>query len=613
MGAYMFKKIAFFFLGMLQLQASLFDWMNPVSERARRAQNSLEGFDSVVEKALGDYLVPGMAIGIIVDGHLVYSKGFGFRDLEKKLAVTPNTLFAIGSCSKAFTSFVMGSLVDEGVLSWDSLVIDLFPEFRLWDQYATQNLTMRDLLTHRSGIPRHGFMWYNSTMSRFEFMNRLRYLEPSCNIRERYQYNDLMYVAAGFVMEQVMGKSWEELVSSRILLPLGMRHTNFSVEKMELEADFSFGYIEKDAKLKKMPLRNICVAAPAGGINSNITDLTRWLQMHLNGGVCEKRALISPVTLQEMHSPQVVITGVPESKESLMYAAAIGWNIASYRGHYLVSHDGGVDGFTSVVGFLPQEGVGVIVLANKNLTPCSRYVSLQAIDRVLELPFIDWLQEGIDGLNKNKETQDQNKLKEDSFRKKGTTPSHPLEDYVGEYNHLGYGTVFVSLVDNQLQITLNGITSILEHWHYDVFTIAKETQDLLFSRERTKLNFFNGINGEVERLVIPFELKADDIIFKKRAPQTLSSLDYIRQFTGPYEIYGYTMEIVVRNQGLSVIIPGEPIYELVPSAQNEFTVKSLTGYTVRFILDKLGQVEEVLLIQPYGTFSATPKQYAVNN
>jgi len=609
----MFKIVAFLFLLGIQLQASLFDWMNPISSRSKRAQSSLEGFDTIVEKALTDYQVPGMAIGIIVDGHLIYAKGFGYRDLEKKLPVTPDTLFAIGSCSKAFTSFAAGTLVDEGVFSWDTKVVDLFPEFRLWDQYATQNLTMRDLLTHRSGLPRHDFMWYNSSMSRDEFMKRLRYLEPSCNIRERYQYNNLMYVAAGFAMEQVMGKTWEDLVSSRILMPLEMRHTNFSIEKMQAEADFATGYIEKKGKLTKMALRNVSVAGPAAGINSNISDLTRWLQMHLNGGVYEQRALISPATLQEMHSPQVVITGVPESKESLMYASGIGWNIASYRGNYFVSHDGGVDGFTSVVGFLPQQGIGIIVLANKNLTPCSRYISLQAIDRVLELPPIDWLQEGLDGLIKNKETQNENELKEDGARKKGAVASHDLEEYVGDYFHPGYGTVSVALEDGKLRSTFNGITSILDHWHYDVFTVLEETQDLLFSRQGTWMQFCNGVNGDVEELIIPFELKADNIVFKKRASQALSSVDYMRQFVGPYEIYGYTVEIVLRDQGLSAVIPGEPVYELIPLVQNEFTVKSLTGYTVRFIMDKGGKVEEVLLIQPYGTFTATPKRYALND
>jgi CubicO group peptidase (beta-lactamase class C family) len=608
----MLKKIALFLIAALHLQASLFDWMYPVSDRARRAQASLEGFDQIIEKALIDYQIPGLAIGIMVDGHLVYSKGFGMRDLEKKWPVTPNTLFPIGSCSKAFTAFTVGTLVDEGVISWDTRVIDLFPEFRLWDQYATQNLTMRDLLTHRSGMPRHDFMWYNSTMSRAEFMQRLRYLEPSCDIRERYQYNNLMYVAAGFAIEQVMQKTWEELVSARILLPLDMRNTNFSVEKMEMAADFSSGYIQKGNQLKKIPLRNVSVAAPAAGINSNISDLTRWVQMQLDGGVWEQRALISPATLQEVHSPQVIITGVPESKESLMYASGIGWNIASYRGHYFVSHDGGVDGFTSVVGLLPQQGIGIIVLANKNLTPCPRYVSLQAIDRILELPTIHWIQEGLDGLNKNKETQNENKLKEDALRKKGTSPSHSLEDYVGQYNHPGYGNVDIALADDRLQVTCNGITSLLDHWHYDVFMVAEETQDLLFSREGTKLSFCTGVNGDVEELLIPFELKANNIVFKRKAPQGLSSLEYMRQFVGPYEIYGYTVEIVVRNQALSAIIPGEPVYELVPVAENEFTVKSLTGYTVRFILDTVGKVAEVLLIQPYGTFTARPKHYAMN-
>lgn len=607
----MFKKIAIFLFFAVQLQASLFDWMNPISSQAKHAQKSLEGFDEVVKQALKDYQVPGVAIGIVVDGHVVYAKGFGYRDIEKKLPITPDTLFPIGSCSKAFTSFVIGTLVDEGVFAWDTPIVDLLPEFRLWDLYATQNLTIRDLLVHRCGLPRHDFMWYNSNMSRSECMGRLKYLQPSAEIRERYQYNNLMYLAAAYAMEQVLGKTWEEAVSSRILNPLEMRHTNFSIEKLKSADDFASGYIEKENALQKMPFRNVDLLAPAAGINSNISDLSRWVQMHLDQGVFEKRVLISSATLQEIHSPHIMITGVPEAKEVQMYSAAMGWKIGLYRGQYYVSHDGGVDGFTSVVGFLPQQKVGIIILANKNITACPRYISLEAIDRILSLPRLNWLQNGIDGLNKNKETQNAQESQENVLRKKETSPSHSLEEYVGEYVHPGYGTAMISLVEGELQMTFHGITSILDHWHYDVFTISRETQELFLSRAGTKLSFSTGVNGEIEHLAIPFEPQVDDIIFKKKSFETFSSFDYMRRFVGPYEIYGYTVEVVIRNQVLSVIIPGEPVYELTPTVQNEFVVKTLAGYKVRFVFNKEDQVSEVLLIQPYGTFSATPKRYAM--
>lgn len=605
----MIRICIFFFFAAIHLNASVLDWFSSLSDKAKRAQAVMEGFDEIVEKALVDYQVPGLAIGVVVDGHLVYAKGFGYRDVEKKLPVTADTLFAIASCTKAFTSFAVGTLVDEGLLDWDQLVIDVLPEFRLYDQYATQNLTFRDLLTHRSGMPRHDFMWYNSMMTRAEVMHRIRYLEPSCDFRERYQYGNLMYLTAGYAMEQLTGKTWETLVTERILNPLDMKHTNFSVDEMQKESDFALPYREKNGQFKKMALRNISLIGPAASINSNVNDLSRWIQMQLNGGSFEKVPLISPATLQEMHTPQVIIPGAPESKESLIYAYGIGWGIASYRGQYFLSHDGGTDGFTSVVGIMPQKGVGVVVLANRNITSLPRFLSLQAVDRVLELPFIDWLKEGLDGILKSKETAKESMLKDDLLRKKGTAPSHSLEQFAGEYEHPGYGVVTIECVDGKLRGTFNGITGLLDHWHYDVFLISEEIQDTFFSREGTKITFRNNIKGDIDELIIPFEPKSSDIVFKRKIEEAHSTIAYLRQFIGLYEIYGYTVEIAIRNHALCAVIPGQPLYELISSgAENEFIVKSMTGYTVRFLLSNEGKVEEVLLVQPYGAFSAKPKE-----
>lgn len=600
--------IFFFFVSVVQLHASLFDWFShPLSSKAKRAQAALDGFDAIAEQALIDYRVPGVAIGVVVDGTLIYAKGFGWRDLEKKLPVTPDTLFAIGSCTKAFTAFGIGLFVDAGFLHWDQSIIDVIPEFRLFDQYATQNLTFRDLLTHRSGLPRHDLMWYNSKLSRKEVMGRLRYLEPTSDLRTRYQYNNLMYLVAGYALEQLTGKPWEELTREKILKPLDMHRTNFSVAEMQKESDFAFPYIEKGGVFKKMAFRDVSPIGPAGSINSSVSELAHWVQMHLSGGFFAERSLISPATLQEIHSAQVIVPGAPETKESLLCAYGLGWGISSYRGLNLVSHDGGIDGFTSVVGLLPQHGVGVIILANRNLTSLPRFLSLQAIDLVLELPFIDWLKEGLDGIKKSKEVAKTKKVNEDLSKKAGTQPSHPLEEFIGLYEHPGYGVVTIEYADGKLRAVHNGLICKLDHWHYDIFMISEEMQDLLLPREGMKLAFHANLKGEIDELRAPFEPNTSDIIFKKKGETALSTLDYLRQFTGFYEIYGYTVEIALRDHTLHAIIPGQPLYELVPTAENEFTVKSLAGYSVRFLLDDQGMVEEVLLIQPYGAWSAKPK------
>lgn len=604
----MLKKFGILFFFPLLLNAGIFDWFETLSPKAERSKTLLEDFDPLIEQALSDYQVPGMAVGVIVDGHVIYAKGFGFRDLESQLPVTPDTLFAIGSCTKAFTTFAMGNLVDEGKIDWDQPVIDILPEFRLWDQFATTNVTIRDLLTHRSGMPRHEFVWYNSKMDKNEMLRRIRYLQPSFEIRQRYQYGNLMYFTSGLAIERAAGKTWEEVIQERILDPLDMTHTNFSVDTTQNSYNFAYPYLEKHDQLKKIPFRNLSLIAAAGSINSNVKDMCHWVQMQLAGGVYQNKALISPSTLQELHAPQVIIPGAPESKESMVYAYAMGWGVLSYRGHYYVSHDGVSDGFTSVVGFLPKENIGVIVLVNRNMTVLPRYVSFEILDRLLELPSRDWFKEGVESIRKNKESMKETQLNDDRMRKKDTHPSHPLEDYVGVYEHPGYGKLFVELVDGNLQATYNDLSFVLDHWHYDVFVVAQEKQDMIVSFEGTKFTFCNNAHGDIGELIVPFEPTADDICFKKRALEKLATTEYLRQFTGAYEIYGYTVEIVIRDHSLVAIIPGQPNYELVPTCENEFTVKAMTGTAVRFVMDPANKVDEILLIHPYGAFSATPKR-----
>ena len=590
------------------IEAGIFDWFSSLTPRAQRAKDTLQGLDPLIEKSLREYAVPGLAIGIVVDGQVIYAKGYGYRDLEAKKPVTPDTLFAIGSCTKAFTSFLAGTFVDEGVLDWDSRILDLLPDFRLFDDYATQHMTLRDLLTHRSGMPRHDYMWYNSQISRSQLMQRLRYLEPASELRERFHYNNLMYLTAGYVMEEISGKSWETLVADRIFKPLNMKQSNFTIEAMQKASDYAFPYLEKDNDLVRMAFRDISIIGPAGSINSNITDMVNWVQMQLNQGVYKDVPLISTSTLQEMHSPQVVVSGTPEHKEAFLSTYGIGWGVLSYRGHYYVSHDGGTDGSTSVVGLLPNEGIGVIVLANKNLATLPRIISLEIIDRLLELSPIDWYKEGLDMYIKTKESQQELKLREDLNRKKNTQPSHLLDDYVGQFEHPGYGIVQIEKGTEGLNLTFNDITSGLNHWHYDVFVVSEESEDLLFSRVGTKLTFRTDFNGDIDELVIPFEPGSPDVIFKKKPNDTFGALSYLQKFAGLYEIYGITVEIAIRDQHLIAIIPGQPLFELIPNTENEFIVKSKTGYTVQFVLDPDGIVQEVLLVQPYGAFSAKPKR-----
>src|ERR1044071_240608 len=278
-----------------------------------RAQNgtpaSLNGFDGFVEQVMKDWHVPGIAVAIVKDGRVVYAKGYGFRDVKKGLKVTPDTLFAIGSCSKSFTATSLAILNGEGKFYWDKPLRDYMPDFRLYDAYATNQMRPRDLVTHQSGLPRHDLVWYGSPLSRNELYERLRYLEQNKPLHAKYQYNNLMFMTAGVLIERLSGNSWEDFVRRRILDPIGMKNTNFSVKDAQKTADFSLPYGETNGEVKEISFRNIDAIGPAGSINSSVNEMTHWLMLQLGKGKYEGKQIIAEKDLAEVHTPQIIAGG----------------------------------------------------------------------------------------------------------------------------------------------------------------------------------------------------------------------------------------------------------------------------------------------------------------
>jgi CubicO group peptidase (beta-lactamase class C family) len=252
---------------------------------ASKAKKFLAGFEEVVEEAIKTFKVPGLAISIVKDDKVIFAQGFGYRDIEQKLPMTADSLLAIGSTTKAFTTFILGKLVDEGKLDWDKPVRTYIPWFQLYDPMVGERITPRDLVTHNSGLPRHDLVWYgNYTASRKEFVSRLAYLQPSAGFREIYQYNNLMYLTAGYLIEVLTGKKWEEVVRDMIFEPLGMSRTNISVVDSQKDKDFAQPYLEREGKIEKVPFRNLTNMGPVGSINSSVNEMSKWIMVHLNNG-----------------------------------------------------------------------------------------------------------------------------------------------------------------------------------------------------------------------------------------------------------------------------------------------------------------------------------------
>ena len=580
------------------------------NDPGEKAAAALQGFGDFVKGALKDWKVPGCAVAVVSGDRVVLAEGYGLRDVKRNLPVTKDTIFAIGSSTKAFTVMALGLLADEGKLSWDAPVKQYLPTFKLKDPTASDHMTPRDLVTHRSGLPRHDLMWYNAPLSRKELFDRLQYIEPNADFRAKWQYQNLMFMTAGYLAGEVAGVSWEDLVRGRIFGPLGMTSSNFSVEDSKKSADFSLPYDEKDKQVIEIPFRNITTVGPAGSINSNATDMAQWVMLHVNGGRAGGKRLVSANTIAEMHQPQMVMPGQVQDPEVVLTSYAMGWFVESYRGKVRVHHGGNIDGFSALVTFLPAEGIGVVVLSNHDGSPLPEVVARTAIDRLLGLSPIDWNGRVLARASAGEKAVDKAKEKMDLDRKKGTKPAHEDDEYVGEYEHPAYGTLAISKdAGGSLKAVIHSIPMRLEHWHYETF--RGHGEDPALSELKLFFLFETNMKGDVDRVLVPFEPQAAEIVFTKKPPARLSDAAFLKGLAGSYVfVDNAAVTVTIARKGenaLTAFVPNQPLYDLDPYRGTEFRLRGLTGFSIRFVLDASGAARELLIIQPEGIFSARRK------
>ncbi len=578
----------------------------PFSLRFATAREPLSGFDTFVAEALPKWNVPGLAMAIVVDGEVVLSKGYGLRDVEHKLPVTPQTLFAIGSATKAFTTFTMGTLVDEGKMEWDKPAGTYIPWLRFEDSYVTERITPRDLVTHRSGLPRHDLTWYNSPATREDLVRRLAFLEPMTGLREQFHYQNLMYLTAGYLVEQVTGASWEETVRQRIFAPLGMASSNFSVADSQKAADHALPYDERDDIVKLIPFRDITTVGPAGSINSNLDDMIRWVGIHLSDGTAGGKKVIGKGTLADLHAPQMVLTEPAERPELPITSYALGWFVQPYRGHARLHHGGNIDGFAALVSFLPDDRIGMVVLTNMNGTGLPEILMRHAMDEMLGLPPIDWNAEALARLEASRTARKAGEKKKEMARVKSTRPAHDLREYAGEYEHPGYGIIKVAINGGDLSLTYNGISAPLQHWHYEVFSCGRNEQDPAF--EDQKVMFLTSMRGDVDGLQSALEPQVADIVFKKKLDARMRDPQYLARFVGEYDLPGQAVRIELRGSVLTLNAPGQPQFELTPARLDEFVLKEYSVIRITFTTDAAGAVIEAIFDQPNGIFTAKRKE-----
>src|SRR5256884_9425364 len=334
----------------------------------REIANKLQGFDSYMEQVLKDWNTPGIGVGIVINDKLVFAKGYGYRDYEKKLPFTPTTLCQIASNSKLFTAVSAGMLVEEGKLTWDKPVRESVPTIQFYNDQLNNNVTLRDMLSHRTGVTRHDLIWFRSPFTRKELFEKLKYLEPQEPMRETFLYNNLMYAAAGNIIELKSGKTWEQFVRERIFMPLDMTTTTYAISDMTQHPEHGVPYREKrdSFELYKIPYyEDTEGVAPAGAIISNIDELSHWLIALMNDGKYNGKQVLPASVLKATLQPAI---GLPNTLgealgfwEMLNPAYGMGRQTAAYRGHLLTYHGGALSGVESQSFFMPNDKIGVIV------------------------------------------------------------------------------------------------------------------------------------------------------------------------------------------------------------------------------------------------------------
>lgn len=569
------------------------------------ASVSFDGVQAYVDELREKFHVPGCAVAVVKGGELVTTIVSGERDVEQKLPVTPDTLFAIGSSTKAFTTLLLATLVDEGKLAWDEPVRTWIPEFALSDREVGERLTPRDLVTHRSGMPRHDMVWYGATFARGDMVKRLRWLPLNKDLRVEFQYNNLMLLTAGYLAERVTGATWEELVRQRIFTPLGMARSNFEVAASAADRDHAEPYRYADAKRAHIPFRDITAIGPAGSINSSVREMAQWVALHLQDGRHGDQVIVQPSSMRNLHTPCMAIGDGPIAEPDVVSVGyALGWFVDVYRGARRIHHGGNIDGFSALVTLLPDKGFGFVVLSNLDGTPFPEMVVRRLGDRVLGAEDKDWASGLLAKIERAEAAGEKAKQNEAGERHEGTQPSHELADYVGAYEHPGYGPCTVTQVGEALHIDLHGIGAAMEHWHYDMFRCRKDAANP--EVEGTKVQFTTDFDGDIDALRVALEPATGPIVFTRQPDAQLRDPTFLQTLAGDYELSGQTATFALQGDKLTVTLPGQ-FYVLEPRRALVFGLTGLEGFSVRFVLAADGAAGSVRFRQPDGVFEGKRK------
>ncbi|HCC70414.1 MAG TPA: penicillin-binding protein [Bacteroidales bacterium] len=582
---------------------------------AQKTDKRLKKIEKELEEVLETFKAPGFAVAVVEKDKILYSKGFGYSDYDNKIPADANTLFAIGSCTKAFTTSLIGMLEKEDKLSLDKSPSEYIPGFKFSTDEMNNGITIKDLMSHSTGLPRHDFSWYFFPgESKKSLLLRVAYQKPFTGVREQWYYNNFMFLAQGVIIEELTDRSWEENVREKIFKPLGMTRSNLSIDELEKSENAALGYRLKDStSIEKMDYYRIAKMSPAGSINSSVNEMSKWVITWINGGKYQDREIIpGGFVTQAISSHKVVLSALPDKDRPDLHLSnyGYGWFISSYKGHYRVEHGGNIDGFSASTCLFPADSIGIIVLANQNASVVPGVVCNIVSDRMLGVRKDNWTAIQKKQIDDARKAQKEAQESPETVRKTGTVPSHDLKEYTGSYENEGYGSFELALSNDSLYAILPLNKYWLKHFHYNVFEPFEVSENGIdtTAQIQLKFNFTTGNNGDISGLNIKMEPMLDPLFFK-RTPEIVDlDKETLELYAGEYDLAGTPIKVYLKGEDkLYVFVPGQPEYELISIGDDKFNIKVLDGFSVQFVKED-SEITGLKFIQPNGVFKAKKKQ-----
>jgi CubicO group peptidase (beta-lactamase class C family) len=593
--------------------------LNGIAQKRKAAalpKDPLASLDTAFARVLTDWKAAGFAVAVIEKNNVIYAAGFGHADYAQKRPVTPNTVFSIGSCTKAFTSSLMGLLQKDGKLTFDKSVATYLPGLVIGKPDISGQITLRDAMCHRTGFPRNDYSWVlNSPGTRDSLLQRMAHFPVSAPLRQRWQYNNWMFLLQGAVAEKLTGTRWEDNVKTRLFAPLGMKSSFFNTADVPKQPDYALGYgLRRDSLIYQLDPSDVDAIGPAGSIKSTVNDMAQWVRLWINGGKLNGREVLPATYVNEAISSQMVIgAGLPtkEIPDAHLSNYGFGWFLSSYKGHYRVEHGGNVAGFSASTCFFPTDSVGIVVLTNQNSSQIPTIVRNIIADRLLGKPYFDWNGDRLKANRKAQREAREAEKKALSNRKPNTRPSHPMPDYAGLYTHEGYGTFVVDWQRDSLFVKTRSTTAWLAHYHYDIFRDFGTRYGIdTTQRGATRYQFTTGLNGDIDGLLISgMETSYDEPLrFVRTQPAKPLTAAELTAYVGDYTLSGITVKTYLKaEKTLVLVVPGQPEYDLVPVGNHTFNFASPAGYSVVFEMGAGNVPRQMTIRQPNGNFIAERK------